>query len=137
MKWPLLGDKRAARWFSEHIKWGWEAGEWVSVCVLHCVLKPTLRTLRYAAVLVPQMWLGVGGEAPGADGRVVRVAAVVLSQVLVPVPLGHESVGGGGRAAVTQTRLLRRPKRKYKATVSVSFGVVVFLTSLFFTTLAR
>lgn len=118
--------------FQSTLSGGWEAGEWGSVCVLHCALKPTLRTLRYAAVLVPQMWLGVGGEAPGADGRVVRVAAVVLSQVLVPVPLGHESVGGGGRAAVTQTRLLRRPKRKYKATVSVSFGVVVFFNFIIF-----
>lgn len=61
------------------------------VCVLF--RQPTLRTLRYAAVLVPQVRLGVGGEAPGADGGVVRVAAVVLPQVLVAELLRHESVG--------------------------------------------
>lgn len=64
----------------------------VRACVCVLFRQPTLRTLRYAAVLVPQVRLGVGGEAPGADGGVVRVAAVVLPQVLVAELLRHESV---------------------------------------------
>lgn len=44
----------------------------------------TLRTLRYAALLVPEVWPGICGEAPWANGGVVGIAAVVFSEVFLP-----------------------------------------------------
>lgn len=35
---------------------------------------------------------GIGGEAPRAGGGVVGIAAVVFSEVCLPVGLGHETV---------------------------------------------
>lgn len=51
-----------------------------------------MRTLRYAALLVSKVRLGIGGEAPRAGGAVVGIAAVVFSEVFLPEALGHETV---------------------------------------------
>lgn len=54
----------------------------------------TLRTLRYAALLVPEVRPGICGEAPWANGGVVGIAAVVFSEVFLPEALRHETVSG-------------------------------------------
>lgn len=53
-----------------------------------------MRTLRYATLLVPEVRLGICGEAPWANGGVVGVAAVVFSEVFLPEGLRHETVSG-------------------------------------------
>lgn len=51
-----------------------------------------MRTLWHAALLVSEVRPGIGGEAPRAGGGVVGIAAVVFSEVCLPVGLGHETV---------------------------------------------
>lgn len=66
----------------------------------------TLRTLRYAALLVSEVRPGICGEAPGANGGVVGIAAVVFSEVFLPEAPRHETVSGRRKKkkkTVTQT----------------------------------
>lgn len=67
----------------------------------------TLRTLRYAALLVSEVRPGICGEAPRASGGVVWIAAVVFSEVFLSEALRHETVsrrrGKKEAKAVTQT----------------------------------
>lgn len=71
---------------------------------------PTLRTLRYATLLVSEVRPRVSGEAPRANGGVVWVTAVVLSEILLPERLRHEPVKS--TVAVTQTKTCTEPGRQ-------------------------
>lgn len=81
----------------------------LSVCM--CVKArelPTLWALWYATLLVSEVWARVSGEAPWSNGGVVWIPTVVFSEVLLPVPLWHESVRRQ-KATVTHTDTCTRP----------------------------
>lgn len=63
-----------------------------------------MRALRYAALLVPEVRPGICGEAPRANAGVVGIAAVVFSEVFLPVALRHETVSGRGGGGERERR---------------------------------